>query len=69
VSWGEGADAVTLDFGDGRAVSLDPDVADNQRLSDMIEHRYAVPGRYAVTLTSRRGPAVVDAQCTFVATE
>jgi hypothetical protein len=67
VSWGVGADTVTLDAGDGRVIQLDPDVADNQRLSDMIRHRYETPGRYEVTLLSRSGGSEARAQCTFVA--
>jgi hypothetical protein len=69
VSWSDDADVVTLDFGDGQVVSLAPDIADNQRLSDMIAHQYAAPGRFEVKLSTRRGSAVSEAQCTFVAAE
>lgn len=67
LSWAEGADAVTMDFGDGRVVSLDPAVRDNQRLADMIGHRYGTPGRYEISLTARRGKSVAQSQCNFVA--
>jgi hypothetical protein len=69
LSWSVGADAVTMDFGDGRVISLEPDVQDNQRLADMIRHRYATPGSYDVNLTARRGGAVAQSQCTFTAAE
>jgi hypothetical protein len=69
LSWSVGADTVTLDAGDGRVIQLDPDVADNQRLSDMIRHRYETPGRYEVTLLSRSGRSEARAQCTFMAAE
>jgi hypothetical protein len=58
-----------MDVGDGRVISLDPDVHDNQRLADMIRHRYATPGRYDVNLTVRDGASVAQSQCTFIAAQ